>query len=157
VVIQFVVVNIINAIWYRRNQARFQDKFIHWKIIINNIISSVHRSGNNTLKSSSPGMRESSILKSFRVSIHPPNAPKIKEVIWCPAIFHWIKVNTDGAATKNPLNASAGGMFKDKEGNCLGNFAQNLGNVNAFHVELMAAIYSCCGGCSKKGVQLSLA
>jgi len=56
-------------------------------------------------------------------------------------IFHWKKVNIDGAATKNPLNASAGGLFRDKEGNYLGCFTQNLGNVvNAFHSELMVAI-----------------
>lgn len=85
-------------------------------------------------------MREFRILKSFRVPIHPPNAPKIKEVIWCPPIFHWIKVNTDRAASKHPLNASAGGLFRDKGGNCLGCFAQNLGNVSSFYAELLAAI-----------------
>jgi ribonuclease HI len=140
VVIQASIINIISAIWFRRNQARFQDKHIHWKIIINNIISSVHLSGCHTSKTSSPDMTEFRILKHFRINIHPPNAPQIKEVIWSPPIFNWIKVNTDGAATKNPNKASAGGIFRDKDGLCIGCFAQNLGNVNAFHAELMAAI-----------------
>ncbi|RHN51770.1 putative ribonuclease H-like domain-containing protein [Medicago truncatula] len=50
------------------------------------------------------------------------------------------KVNTDGAATRNPRNASTGDIFRDKEGLCIGCVAQNLGNVNAYHGELMAAI-----------------
>jgi len=47
-------------------------------------------------------------------------------------------VNTDGVATKSPINAAAGGIFRDKNGNCIGCFAQNLGNGNAFHSELLA-------------------
>lgn len=50
------------------------------------------------------------------------------------------KVNTNGAATRNPRNASTGDIFRDKEGLCIGCVAQNLGNVNAYHGELMAAI-----------------
>jgi ribonuclease HI len=49
-------------------------------------------------------------------------------------------VNTDGAATKNPNNASAGGIFRNNEGICIGCFAQNLGITNAYNAELMAAI-----------------
>lgn len=133
VVVQASIVNIIYAIWYRRNQARFQDRHIHWKIILNNIISCVHLSGCNTCKTSSPDMREFQIRKYFKVQIHPPKAPQIKEVIWSPPIFNWIKVNTDGAASKNPINASAGGIFRDKDGLCLGCFAQNVGDINAYH------------------------
>jgi len=59
-------------------------------------------SGCNTTKASSLDMREFAIMKSFRVPIHPPKAPNIVEVIWSPPILNWIKVNTDGAATKNP-------------------------------------------------------
>lgn len=140
VVVQACIVNIISAIWFERNQVRFQDKIIHWKIILNNIISLVYLSGSNTSKAASPNMREFSILKYFRVPIHPPKAPQIKEVIWFPPIFNWIKVNIDGASTKNPINASASGIFRNNEGICLGCFAQNLGNTNAFNAKLMAVI-----------------
>jgi len=85
-------------------------------------------------------MIEFRILKHFKVAIHPPNAPQIKEVIWSPPIFNWIKVNTDGAALKNPEKASAGGIFRDKDGLCIGCFAQNLRSMNAYQAELMAAI-----------------
>ena len=35
VVIKACIINLINTIWYRRNQSRFQDKLIHWKTAIN--------------------------------------------------------------------------------------------------------------------------
>jgi len=45
-----------------------------------------------------------------------------------------------GLPPKTPLNASVGGIFRDREGVCIGCFAQNLGNVNAYHAELVAAM-----------------
>jgi len=59
-------------------------------------------------------MNEFRILKAFRVDIHPPKAPVIREVIWCPPISNWIKVNTDGAASN--VNAASGGIFRDVNG-----------------------------------------
>lgn len=64
----------------------------------------------------------------------------LKEVIWCPPLINWFKANTDGAATKNPKNASAGSFLRDHNGICIGCFAQNLGPVNAFHAEFSAAM-----------------
>lgn len=40
-------------------------------------------------------------MKQFKIELHPPT---VKEIICNPPILFWIKVNTDGAATKNPLN-----------------------------------------------------
>jgi ribonuclease HI len=54
--------------------------------------------------------------------------------------YNWTKVNTDVASTKYPPNASGGGIFRDREGICIGCFAHDLGSVNAFHVELVAAM-----------------
>jgi ribonuclease HI len=85
-------------------------------------------------------MREFTILKVFRIQVHPPKAPSVKEVFWSPPLHPWIKVNTDGAATKNPLIASAGGIFRDHNGLSLGCFSQNLSPLNAFSAELMAAM-----------------
>jgi hypothetical protein len=42
------LVNILNTIWFTRNQARFQDKVIHWRSAINMIISSTIIISNNT-------------------------------------------------------------------------------------------------------------
>lgn len=50
------LVNIINIIWYVRNQVRFQNKIIHWKVAINLIISSTAFSGNHTKKTSAVDM-----------------------------------------------------------------------------------------------------
>jgi hypothetical protein len=45
-------------------------------------------------------------LKKFNVTIHPPKAPDIKEVIWHPPISLWVKCNTDGDS--NNLTSSCG-------------------------------------------------
>lgn len=50
-----------------------------------------------------------------------------------------LKVNADGACTKNPVKASMGGIFRNSEGICIGCFTQFLGNENALFAELMAA------------------
>lgn len=106
------LVNVINCIWYVRNQARFQNKIIDWRIVINIIITSTALSGNNTNKTSAVDMTEFRILKALKINIHPPKAPSIKEVLWHPPIFNWLKVNTDGAVTKTPLKLVVG-VFLD--------------------------------------------
>lgn len=45
------LINILNTIWYSRNQARFQDKVIHWKSAVNIglniiIVTHIYREGN---------------------------------------------------------------------------------------------------------------
>lgn len=140
VVIQSCLINLINTIWFNRNQARFKDKKIFWKSVVNEIIAKVALSGNNNNKAAAGDMLEFTILKACKVNVKPPRAPNIKEVLWSPPINSWIKVNTDGASTKNPCKASAGGIFRDSEGNCIGCFTQFLGSVNALHAELVAAM-----------------
>jgi len=49
-------------------------------------------------------------------------------------------VNTDGASTKNPIKASAGGIFRNCVGECLGCFFQFIVSKDALHVELVAAM-----------------
>jgi len=84
IVVLSAVINSINAIWFARNQKRFNNTNIHWRSSIARIISEVSLSGNSTKKSSHSSMTDFSILKNFNVTIHPPNAPKIKEVFWTP-------------------------------------------------------------------------
>jgi len=143
-VIKASIINIIHSIWYTRNQARFMNKKIHWKSAINTIISIVSLAGNNTKLCSSVNMQEFVILKAFKVNIHPPEAPIIKEVIWTPPLpptFNWLMVNTDGAVVKNPTRASCGGIFRNAKGVCRGCFAQNIPNcASAFTAELFAVI-----------------
>ena len=126
-------------IWFVRNQVRFQDKTVHWKFAINMVIASASISGNHTKQTSRINMFEFSVMKACRVNIKPPNAPVIKEVMWYPPITSWIKINTDGASVKNSIRASAGGIFRDEQGSCLGCFAQFLGTGDALFAELSAA------------------
>jgi ribonuclease HI len=132
------LINILNAIWYSRNQQRFKDKKIHWRSAISTIISNVSLSSNlsNTVASSS--ISDFIILKKFNVCIHPPKAPKIIEVVWHPPIFRWIKCNTDGSATNT--SSSCGGIFRDKDAKFLLCFAENTGIGSAYHAELSGAM-----------------
>jgi len=139
-VIKACIINVFNIIWFRRNHIRYHDKFLHWKSAINLIVAQTSMVGNNTKKFARGDMQEFSILKACKVTIRPPRAPTIKEVIWSPPLASWIKVNTDGAATKNPLEASAGGIFRNAEGIYIGCFSQFLGPKNALYAELVAAM-----------------
>jgi len=64
--------------WYRRNQARFQDRFIHWKSTINLIISDVSLLGNNTRHATVISITEFITLKALRVDINPHPTKKEK-------------------------------------------------------------------------------
>jgi len=140
VVVQACIINIIIVIWFVRNQARFQGKIVHWRSAINMVITSASISGNHTKQTSRINMLEFSIMKACRVNIKPPKAPIIREVMWSPPITSWIKINTYGAYVKNPIRASAGGIFRDEHCACLGCFAQFLGVGDALFAELSAAM-----------------
>jgi len=137
-VIQATIVNIFTSIWFSRNQSRFQDIKPNWKLAINNIISTVHLSGNNTSKVSNSSIRDLITLKKFDVPIHPPKPISIKEVFWSPPYFDWIKCNTDGAATLT--SSTCGGIFRDSNSNLLVCFAENLGGGSAYLAELSAVM-----------------
>jgi hypothetical protein len=138
VVIAASLVNILSIIWYARNQKRFRDKSIHWKTAISMISANVSLSGNKTNKTINSSMRDFTILKNFRINLHPPKAPIIKEVFWQPPLFNWIKGNTDGAA--NSSIAAYGGLFRNHLADFMGGFAENIGNKSAFFAELSGAI-----------------
>ena len=78
------------------------------------------------------------ILKKFKVNIHPPKAPVIKEVFWCLPLQHWIKGNTDGASTS--ISSACGVIFRNSDADMLLCLAKNLGSVPALHAELMGAM-----------------
>ena len=138
VVVQACIVNLLNIIWYRRNNIQFQDKIVDWRTAINLIISKVSLSGNLTSKTAASNMLEFTILKACKVNIKPPRPSLTKEVIWAPPLSSWVKVNTDGASI--PTRATAGGIFRNSEGVCLGGFSQFLGDANTLHAELIAVM-----------------
>lgn len=85
-------------------------------------------------------MWEFQILKNFDVQIHPLMPKILKEVLWCPPLVGWIKVNIDGASGGSPLKAVCGSMFCDHLGEHLGHFVCSLPLNNAFLYEAMGAI-----------------
>lgn len=138
VVTAAVLINLLNAIWFARNQNRFKEKNISWRTSIATIIANTSLAGNITNATASSCLQEFTFIKKFNISIHPPKAPQIHEVIWQPPLQQWVKCNTDGAA--NSSSASSGGIFRDSEGNFLLAFAEQVGQENAFYAELSAAM-----------------
>jgi ribonuclease HI len=134
------ITNLLNAIWFVRNQARFHDKIITWRSAIAMIISNTSLSGNTTTKYSSNSIRDFNFLKLFRVIVHQPKIPVLKEVCWEPPVLNWIKCNIDGASNGNPGLSSCGGIFRDHEANFIFAFAEPLGMSSSYVVEICGAM-----------------
>ncbi|KAK2367484.1 serum response factor protein A [Trifolium repens] len=113
---------------------------ISWKNVISLISSSTTLTGNSTKKASSNSIRDFSFLKLFKITIHNPRVPCLKEVIWMPPSLNWIKCNTDGASSGNPGLASCGGVFRDHNADFLLAFAEPLGIASSYFAELSGVI-----------------
>jgi ribonuclease HI len=113
---------------------------VHWKSSINQIITNVSMSANNSNLSASASISEFTILKAFNISIHPPRSVLVKEVLWCPPIHSWIKGNCDGAFASG--KAACGGIFRNSLGQFLGCFAEGLSYGNSLFAELCGAMRS---------------
>lgn len=137
-VVTSALINIYWSIWFARNNARFNNKKIHWKSSISSILSAASLTGNLTNKKGHTDMRNFTVLKKFGVCIHPPNAPKIIEVVWYPPIFSWVKCNTDGSSTS--INSACGGIFRDNHAKFLLCFAEKTGSGNAYQAEISGAM-----------------
>ncbi|GAU45776.1 hypothetical protein TSUD_24400 [Trifolium subterraneum] len=136
ITITAAIINLLNTIWLVRNEARFNNKIIPWKSAISLIIASTALTGNNTCKSSSNSIRDFTFLKIFRVTIHHPKTPILKEIIWQPPLLNWIKVNIDGASCGNPGNASCGGVFRNNNADFMFAFVDPLGVETSYFAEL---------------------
>ncbi|GAU40165.1 hypothetical protein TSUD_292700 [Trifolium subterraneum] len=124
-VILSAVVNIFNVIWFCRNQCRFNDKSINIRSAINLVISGAFLSGNSSKLKAKSSIEEFLILKAFSVQISNTPPLVIKEVLWQPPIFNWVKCNSDGASLGNPGPSSCGGLFRNSNAEFLGAFAYN--------------------------------
>ncbi|PNX62397.1 ribonuclease H, partial [Trifolium pratense] len=65
---------------------------------VNLIIAGVSLSGNNCKLHANSNITEFTILRAFHVKFKYANAPVIKEVLWQPPVFNWIKCNCDGSS-----------------------------------------------------------
>ncbi|GAU31744.1 hypothetical protein TSUD_146310 [Trifolium subterraneum] len=111
VAIKSTIVNIINSIWMARNKARFNNRANHWKNVVSWISANTLIADNRTSLCSNASLSDFRILKHFNISIHPPRAPCIKEIIWKPPCASWVKCNSDGASTH--ASSSCGGIFRN--------------------------------------------
>lgn len=91
------IINIFNGVFFARNQLRFQNKKIPWKTSIATILSQTALSGNLSKNKAYPNISNFMLLKKFNVTLHPPKAPQVNEVIWQPPSPNWTKCNTDGS------------------------------------------------------------
>lgn len=137
-VIKAGIINILSSVWFVRNQARFNNKIIHWKSAINLVSSSVSLIGNCTTLTSSSSMTDFQVLKKFQIFIHPPRAPIIIEVLWHPPLINWIKANTDGAASS--INSACGIIFRDWKADCLLCVSENLVPGSALNAEICGVL-----------------
>jgi len=92
---------------------------------------------NNTSKSS---IRDFTILKHFKVNIHHPKAPVIKEVIWNPPLQHWTKCNTNEISNGNPDISPCGSIFRDHEANFLSCFVEPFSITSSYTAEHCGAM-----------------
>jgi hypothetical protein len=76
------IINIVSAIWFARNNARFNNKTTYWKSAVKWIQVNVTMAGNRSKGCAYSSISNFSILKKFNVTIHPSKAPDIKGVIW---------------------------------------------------------------------------
>ncbi|KAK2382838.1 hypothetical protein QL285_070351 [Trifolium repens] len=79
-------------------------------------------------------MTDFEILKKFKVYLHPPRVPIIKEVFWQPPPLNWLKCNTDGASTST--SSACGGVFRNHLSEFVVGFAENIGLHSSLIAEL---------------------
>jgi hypothetical protein len=72
VVVASALINLLNGIWFARNQVRFNNIDVKWQSIISMIKANVSLSGNNTKKASSSSIRDFILLKKFNVCCNTP-------------------------------------------------------------------------------------
>lgn len=128
--VKSAIIFLLNSSWGARNMARFNSGTPSLHFTISKIMSQVAMSGNHSLLPSSSSMHDFKIIKDFKVNIHPPRAPLIKEVIWNPPILDCLKCNCDGAFTQDPPTFGCGGIFRNSKSDFLFAFPEpTLGNL----------------------------
>lgn len=68
------------------------------------------------------------------------NSPRVTTNQWACPNRGWIKLNTDGAVSRNGLFAGIGGVFRDADGKWLGDFLMQLKRSSIFKIEARALL-----------------
>jgi hypothetical protein len=139
-VITSAIINAFNTIWFCRNNSRFKNIKPSLITSFATITAKVSMNGNLTKLATNRSIVDFVILKAFNVDCHPPKAPRIIEVLWHHPSPSWIKCNTDGTAIGAPGPSACVGIFRNKNGHCLGCFAVSTGISNSLHAEIMGVI-----------------
>jgi ribonuclease HI len=139
-VIASAVINTLNAIWFCRNNIRFNNTNPNTRASINMNIANTSISGNLTTLTTSNSIPDFVLLKAFNFNFLYSRAPRTIEVLWQPPIQSWIKCNTDGAALGSTGIAACGGIFRNCIWESIGYFAYNIGVANVVFAEILAVI-----------------
>jgi hypothetical protein len=129
------IINLTNTIWSARNQVRFNNKRISLPTAISLIIANTCLFGNNTTKVVSNSIRDFSILEFFKINIDNQNSPSVKEILWQPPLFNWVKCNIDGASKGNPGCSSCGGIFRNHAADFMLCFAEPICFASSYLAE----------------------
>ncbi|MQM07089.1 hypothetical protein Taro_039924 [Colocasia esculenta] len=123
-------------IWKGRCLARFENKNISRKIIINNIKSSVAHSLSKLHFSVKAIPKEISILQQLGFFPHC-RVKQCKFIRWIPPILDF-SLNVDGAGKGNPGDCGGGGCIRDKHGSVVIAFSHFYGYGSSMLAEARA-------------------
>lgn len=118
----------------------FKDKVILVSFSFSFVLSACSLARNNSKTTSHVNIHDFVYLKFFKVSLRPPKAPWILEVIWKPPLCGWIKINCEGASLNNHGPFASGGIAWNYDGNFFGSFASFLNVYNSLIVKLFGAM-----------------
>ncbi|XP_058783723.1 uncharacterized protein LOC131658448 [Vicia villosa] len=139
-VVGAAVIYVLNVIWLTRNKFRFHNAGMNFSAATSYIMDAVSLAGSASSTAKHLNVHDFIILKSFKVSIRPPKAPVIMEVIWKPPPRNWIKINCDGVSSSSPGLSACGGIVRNSDGMFLGAFASSVGISNSLMAELSGAM-----------------
>lgn len=109
-VLKAIIVYLLYNIWMTRNMAIFKLVTPSLSNMLANIMAQISTTSYHSKLTSNSSMQDLLLLKALRVSSCPPRAPVIKEVIWHPLNFGWLKCNCDDASNYDSLRSDSEGI-----------------------------------------------
>ncbi|XP_058782945.1 uncharacterized protein LOC131657578 [Vicia villosa] len=135
-VISAAIVSVLSFIWLARNGARYRNITPSFHSTVSGILAQIRLAGNCSVLRASSSMSDFCLLKSFKISVNFPRAPRVIEFLWHPPIQSWIKCNCDGSLANSA--SGCGGIFRDSLGNFVLAFAEPVAELNSLDAEFSA-------------------